>query len=524
MFRGTSWVGLGKNAASSGYNFYFDFLEAAVPSDVPDAAVSYPNLTAATDHDTDATYKLSPERLLWALDRAGLHGRLNHYLGVFWWAQRRRVGGSFPSLTLTFGGTWADGDSVFLTIGGTVMGKSVFPADTASTIAAHFCYFINSMLVGVWAEVAGAVLTIHCFTPEWAFTFAREYLSAAGTISESGSLEGGSRGTWEIDAGATPVLNRAARDWHRDFFAAVAERGWEAVASLSMEMVNPPDDPASGSVWAARFLDGAKVETSTGFASLLSTHCAFSDVVAAYQAAAYAEIAGLMVAAGLTPWLQFGEFCWWYFSDFDAATNPGGGMAFYDAYTASAVVSALGRALVPFRGAEDDPAVNSYADATFLRGLVKAHIDSIRAYVLATCAGARFELLWPYDVNYPERTSSGLGGRLLRYVNLPAEYEAKAGSGLDALKMEALAFGSVERHLDRAREAMRFPYTGGRSWPRGDVRYLMPWFNGGCPWEQEYLMSALREGLGTTLWAWDHLCLLSWPLPMPAEGRRVLSA
>lgn len=37
-------------------------------------------------------------------------------------------------------------------------------------------------------------------------------------------------------------------------------------------------------------------------------------------------------------------------------------------------------------------------------------------------------------------------------------------------------------------------------------------------------MSALREGLGTTLWAWDHLCLLSWPLPMPAEGRRVLSA
>ena len=501
--------------------FYFDFIEAAVLGDVPDAAETYSDVAVATDFDTDHSYKLTPQRLVWNLDKLGFRARLNHYVGVFWWNQRVRVGATWKTWTVTFGGTWADGDAAFLVIGGTTMGKSVFPADTVSTIAAHFAYFINEIFVGVWAEATAGELKVHVRTPEWGFTYSTSKSSAAGTISESGGLDEGVEGTWQIDTSAPEPINWAAKKWHADFFAAVAGKGWGAVSAFSMELVDPPDAPP-GAAWAARYLDDVAVQTETGFAALKSTHCAFSDVVVAYQKAAYKQLAGLMNAAGLTPWLQFGEFLWWFFSNYNGATNPDGGMAFYDAYTEAAALAALGRDLAHFILTTDDPAVNSYADANFLRGRIKAHIDAIRAEVLGTYAGTKFELLWPYDVNYPVVTASGLGGRLNRYVNLPSEYEQKSGSGLDALKVEGLAFGVVERHLDRARETVRFPWTAPCAWAKGDVRYLVPWFNGGCPWREEYLIAGREQGGGAVFWAWDHLCLLGWPLPLPAEERRAV--
>ena len=149
-----------KNAASQGWYFYFDFLECAVPSNVPDAPEVRTDVGLATDYDTDNTYKLSPERLIWNLQKLGLVGEIDHYAGVFWWNQRKAVGGNLPSATVTFGGTWSDQDVIWLNIGGTALGKTVFPADTSSTIAAHFAHYINATLVGVWAAANGPVLTI----------------------------------------------------------------------------------------------------------------------------------------------------------------------------------------------------------------------------------------------------------------------------------------------------------------------------------------------------------------------------
>jgi hypothetical protein len=81
-------------------------------------------------------------------------------------------------------------------------------------------------------------------------------------------------------------------------------------------------------------------------------------------------------------------------------TCSGGGMAYYDAYTAQAAQTALGRSLATFYTQDDDPTVNGSADANFLASLNKSHIDSIRTTVLAAYSGAKFELLWPYDVNF----------------------------------------------------------------------------------------------------------------------------
>ena len=472
-------------------HFYFDYLEAAVPADVPDPPASYTTRAAATDWDTDHTYKLPPARLAWSIDRSGLHGDLNHYLGVFFWNQRKRIGGAFPAVTVIFGGTWIDGDAAFLTIGGTTIGKSVFPADSNTTIAKHFEFFINEVFIGVWAQSSGTVLTITCRTPIWSFTFSTSKTSAGGTIDVSGSLTGGVEGTWEIDPDASEVLNRAARDWHADYFAQIHARAWTAVTALSMELVNPP------SGYAALFLDGEPVLTDTGFAGLHSTHCAFSDVVLALQKKAFLALAELMDDAGLTPWLQFGEFVWWYFAN-------EAGMAFYDTYTEAAALAALGRDLHHFTDPTNDPSVNSYADANFLRSQIKAHIDAIRTHVLATYPAAKFELLWPRDVNEPQ---------LNRYVNLPSQYETKSGSGLDRLKIEGLAYGAVQRDIDKVRAAiLHLP-----GWALSDIIYLMPWFNSGCPWQREFLIAQRERISAITFWAWDHLCLFSWPLPLPIE-------
>ena len=98
-------------------------------------------------------------------------------------------------------------------------------------------------------------------------------------------------------------------------------------------------------------------------------------------------------------------------------------MAFYDADTAAAALTALGRALATFHTPNDDPSVNSYADANFLRSRLKSYVDGIRSSVLASYSTAVFELLWPMDVNDPDTC------RLTRYINLPTEWQTRTGSG-----------------------------------------------------------------------------------------------
>ncbi|MDQ2925815.1 MAG: hypothetical protein M3R43_09705 [Acidobacteriota bacterium] len=69
--------------------------------------------------------------------------------------------------------------------------------------------------------------------------------------------------------------------------------------------------------------------------------------------------------------------------------------------------------------------------------------------------------------------------------------------------------------LTLAKQAIRFPMTAPLTWSLADTAYLIPIFNGGCPWPLEFLAA---RGTGTplvNLWAFDHFCLLSWPLPMP---------
>ena len=576
------------NANATGNYWYFDFLEAVVASDVPDAASSFPASAPAIDYDTDHGYKLPPARLMWMFDKLGFTGPIDEYVGVFWWNQRAVTGAVFPAVTVTLGGSFNTGDQVFLDIGGQTVGKTVFPADTLTTMAAHFVYFINETYSGVWAATTATAgqLTITARSPAAAYSYSFSVSTsnaggtgpANGTCTFTGTLTGGELGTWIIDPTQTPALNAAAAAWHADLFAQVASRGQYITAALSLELVNTPDNPSTGQVWAARFLNGGAVLTATGFAGLNSTQCApEASNFLAYQKAAYLHLAQLMQTAGLAPDLQLGEFLWWYFAQanlvpvgYASYTAPisigtneahglatgnvvsisgvlgctaangtwtvtvtdsthftlngssgngaytsgglvtGGGMAFYDAETEAAAVSTLGRSLASFWSPSSDPSTNSYADANFLVNRLANHAAAIISAVKAVYSGARFEVLYPYDVNYPEVYGLyALGGPLNAYVNTPAAWKSAAGP-LTRIKIEALDFGSGTRSLDLVAQAVEL--AQGWGWAAANVRYLFPVFNGGCPLLYEQQLAEVADVAALTPFAMDHVCLFGWDL------------
>src|SRR5574341_1930930 len=136
-----------------------------------------------------------------------------------------------------------------------------------------------------------------------------------------------------------------------------------------------------------------------------------------------------------------------------------------------------------FTGPNDDPGVNGGADATCLRNRLRDHAAAIRDYVRSVHPSARFELLFPYDVNHPVPAGvHNVGGRLNRFVNFPVEWEQKATSGFDRLKMEALDFGAWSRDLNLAMTAILFPL--GLGWPKDSLRHLLPVFRPGYAWEK----------------------------------------
>ena len=77
----------------------------------------------------------------------------------------------------------------------------------------------------MWAIGLRRVLTItsHSLRQLWQFHVYTELPASntgSGQATVTGDLQGGTYGvTWVIDPTQTPVLNRAFRDWHADFFA-----------------------------------------------------------------------------------------------------------------------------------------------------------------------------------------------------------------------------------------------------------------------------------------------------------------
>ncbi len=495
---------------------YFDFLEAAVLSDIHDALTPRTNISPALDFDTDQTYKVSPSRLLWMLQKLGYAGAINEYLGVFWWNQRTpKAGtGSVSTVAVAFTGPFAGGDLVAIDFnGGGELRKTVFATDTPDTIAAHFADYINSSLTSSWAStITGGVLIITGRSPALPYNLAITptvtSLHATAAVTYVGPPTG-SYPTWDVDDTASSPINRAVADWHADFYSRCHTLGLQVVTACSMELVNPPDG------YAALYPDSTAVTTATDFGGLFSTQCAIgSSKMLAYQKAVYRQIAAMQSAAGLTPWVQYGEFLWWYFAG-------ASGMGYYDAETVAAAAApgtGLGRALHTFLTPNDDPnGVNGGADAIFLRNRLRDYVAALVADIRSAYSPVTCEVLWPYDVNYPTPLAT-VGGQLNRFVNLPVEWQTKSSSGLDRMKVEALAFATGLRNLNLAREAIGLFSAFG--WPLSSLTYLIPVFGSATPWVRELSLVRAAGIPMANLWALDHVCLYNLSVPERSLDRR----
>jgi hypothetical protein len=368
--------------------------------------------------------------------------------------------------------------------------------DTAETIAKAFEMAINQGSSTLRAAAAGTVLTIYSRT----MGVDGNKITVSATPDSgpfvaqvsSPTFQGGQDGNWLTDLQVVPRLNRAARDWSQSFFGALKASGIDAAASLSMELRH--GDPSTAVGIAQRCPAGDAVIVNT---PALQTN--FSPASIAFWQQSYQDLAATMNAAGMTPYLQFGEVQWWYFQDARS------GMPYYDGYTASTFQSVYGRAMGAIPNENASPA--DFADEVqFLPTLIGQFTEQIMAFVREQFPACRFEVLYPLDVN---------ATALDQAVNYPAA--SWTASTLNCLKTENFGY-TAARDLNKCLSSIVLPQT--RGFPVSQSAHLVGISDPTTPWLREANLAQANGDESVVLFALDQLCLVGYALPLPTGARR----
>jgi len=482
--------------SSSGGQFYFDFFEMAVPVEELPVLPADPQMNLATDWDTDHSLALAPERTAWMIDSLGFRGRANHYVGALWFYELVRDGHEYASATVTFSGSPEFSVTTQLVLGPTTLSHLNLIGDTAESIAKAFEFEINGGSTALWAEADAGVLTLHARRMGAAgngLTVQAITNSQQFTATVSGPLAGGVDGTWHTDMVSEPPLNRAARDWSSSFFSAMHARGLTVTTAFSMELGHGDTGTQAGI--AQRYPSGDAVWLNT---PALQTN--FSPASRNYWKKVHLCAADLMAAAGLTPYLQFGEVQWWYFP------QAGSGMPFYDAYTTARFQSEYGRALPVFVDGSVNPAEYPQ-ECAHLSGLIGEFTSAVAAWVLSEHPAAKFEVLYAPDVN-----EAPLNGA----VNLPAAWSPE---NLEWFKTENFTY-TYGRDLNKARSSIALPL--GRGFPRNRCAHLVGVGEYTTPWERESLLAKGENVESVVLFALDQYCLIGHRKPGSIQARSLL--
>ena len=497
------------HAGPAGGDFYLDFLETAVPATVLPTFPDEPRMTLATDWDTDHSIALAAERTAWLIDTLGFAGRQNHYVGALWFYELANPDNVYASGTVTFGGVPEPGQfvSVFLArdddpagTSPTQIQRGMHGGDTLGTIAISYAQELNHGYTGVWASVSGSVVTIYSRSMGADgnhYTLSQSTTSSTLTVSVSATFSGGNTGVWRTDLTATPRLNRAVRDWNQSFFTALAGYGIDVVTAFSTELRDV--DPSVGVGMVQRGPAGDAILLQTP-----SYQTNFSPTSLDFWKQVYLDAATIQAGAGLRPYLQFGEEQWWYFSN-DGAGNAFSGMPFYDAWTAGQFLAQYGRAMTVFTDNTADPA--AYPDeVAFLQTVLGNFTTAIMAFVRGTYANARFEVLYPQDVNQTSFNHA---------INYPPSQWTAAT--LDCLKTEGFGF-TLQRNLDKGEQALIL--SGFPAFPATQRSHLVGVGDATTAWMKE-AHSAQGKGFeSVVLFALDQTCLIGYALPLPEMFRR----
>ena len=506
---GTQHTVTATHAGDAGSTFYFDFLEIAIPTvDLPTFPPD-PQTTLATDWDTLHSQALAPERTAWLIQALGFAGRTNHYAGALWFYELICAGQQYATGTISFSGTSEFGKTTKVSLGLTDFTHLNLIGDTPSSVAQAFALLINEGATGVWAQADNGVLTITARIMGSGGNGLTLSVDVGGSTTlqsqTSGALAGGVDGNWLTDLTATPRINRAARDWTQGFYTALSSYGIEATVSFSTELGN--GDPSAAAGIAQCYPDGSPCQVNT---PALQTN--FSPTSLAYWQQVYLDMANVMAAAGVQPYLQFGEVQWWYFCPPTDPANgnwtpiANGGMPFYDAYTTATFQSQYGRPMYVFTDPSDNPAPYPQESA-FLPKLIGQFTAAIMAFVRQTYANAQFEVLYPPDTN---------DAALTRVINLPAQWSP---ANFDCFKTENFTY-TGDFDLDAAVTSIELPLQLG--FAPANSAHLVGIGNYMSPWAKE---SRIAKGLkmgSVVLFALDQYCLIGYRLPQSLWSARGL--
>ncbi len=496
---------------STASSFCFDFLELAVPTTSLPSNHFENRMTLATDWDTDHSIALAPERTAWIMDSLGFKGRPNHYVGALWFYELVRPAQVYASGTITFAGTIETSNGITeIAIGRTddptnsltIISHLNLIGDTTQTLAKHFELQINAGSNAIWARATGNELAIYSRsmgvdgnnitiavkpTPQ-------NFVTGQPLPNGSGvTLTGGTDGEWLTDLQATPRLNRAVRDWTGSFFKALKSYGHATVAgAFSTELQH--GDPSIEAGIAQRYPSGNPVIVNT---PALQTN--FSPASIAFWQQVYTDLATIQEAAGLRPYIQFGEVQWWYFADDHS------GMPFYDAYTLSTFRAQYGRDLRLITGNDIDPATVP-EEAAFLPTLLGNYTRTIIAFVSALFPNCQFEVLYPTDVN---------NFALSKVINY--SHEQWTPAKLTCLKTESFGF-TFGRDLNSSRRTIDIGVSLG--FPSSQRSHLVGIEQSSSAWLKEARMAESRAFDSVVLFALDQFCLMGYGLPLSAGMRR----
>ena len=378
--------------------------------------------------------------------------------------------------------------------------------DTPASLAQAFALLINEGATGVWAQASEGILTLTAAPMGTAGDGLALATDVGGSTTlqaqTSGALSGGVDGDWFTDLTVTPRMNRAARDWSQSFFTALNNYGIDVTVSFSTELGN--GDPSAAAGIAQRYPNGRPCRVNT---PALQTN--FSPVSLAFWQQVYLDMASVMAAAGVRPYLQFGEVQWWYFCPPTDPANgnwtpvANGGMPLYDVYTTASFQAQYGRPMHVFTDPSNDPTPYPQ-ESLFLPGLIGQFSGAIMDFVRQSYPDTRFEVLYPPDTN---------DAPLMRVMNLPATWTP---ANLDCLKTENFTY-TGNYNLDKATTSAEFPMRLG--FVPGSSAHLVGIGDYTAPWGKE---SRIAKGLkvdSVVLFALDQCCLIGYKLPlMPGPG------
>lgn len=503
------------HAGPDGVGLWVDFMEGAIPVAGLPVIAGDARITLATDWDTLHSISIAPERTAWMLQSMGFTGRANHYVGALWFYELTRIGHQYASGTVTFSGTPDPNYFVTLTLGrvgqptstNTVLQRLIHVGDTAQTIAASFAQELNRGYTGLWASASGGTLTIQSRSMDGdgeLTTLDVSTTSSGLTATASGThFADGNDGDWRTDLAASPRLNRALRDWSVSYYQALLAYGIDVAAAFSTELQH--GDPSAGAGIAQMGPAGDPFVLPT---PALQTN--FSPASLNFWKEVYADMAALEAAAGLVPYLQFGEVQWWYFPH---NGYPAGhllrvdfsGMPFYDAWSQSEFQALYGHSMAVITTNTPDP-VDYPDEAEYLAAAIGNFTDAIMNHVRLTSPECRFEVLYPVDVNQTP---------LNQAINYPVLSWTPAA--LEILKTEAFGF-TFERNLNKSQEAIGFGV--GLGFADAQRSHLVGIGDFATAWQKEANIAMGRRFESAVLFALDQFCLIGYKIPVPGRERR----